>query len=64
MGSQSVGVNQHLSLFIALAPDRDVGDTMYRHQAWANGPHGEIGEIALVEFFRPDANFHHTTERR
>jgi hypothetical protein len=41
--AQAVGIDQHLQLPVALAPDRDVGDAGHRHQPRADRPAHQLG---------------------
>ena len=45
--AETIGVHQDLELPIALAPDRHVGHTAYRHQTRANRPLGQRCQLDL-----------------
>ena len=49
---QPLGIDQHLILPIALAPDRDVRHARNRHQSRADRPLGQDRQIHLRERFR------------
>ncbi len=52
MGPQAVGIDEHLELLVALAPDRHVGHAGNRHQPRPDRPAGQHGQIHLRERFR------------
>ena len=64
---QPFGIDQHLILTIALAPDGDVGHAGNRHQPRADRPEGELGHLHLREVGGGDADLEGPTgggERR
>ncbi len=61
---QPLGVDQHLVLPVALAPDRDVGHAGNRHQPRPDRPLGQDGQVHLRERLRRDADLQQPAGRR
>ena len=57
---QAVGIDEHLVLGVALAPDRDVRDPGDGPKTWADGPESQLRQFALGEGFRGHADLEQT----
>ena len=63
-GAQAIGIDEHLKLAIALAPDRHVGDAGNRHQPRPDRPLRQRRQLDLRQRLRGHADLHHPAERR
>ena len=61
---QPLGIDQHLVLPVALAPDGDVGHAGNRHQPRPDRPLGQDRQVHLRERLRRDADLQHPAGRR
>ena len=64
VGAQPVGIDQHLELPIALAPDRHVRHAGNRHQPRPDRPPRQRRQLHLRQRRRRHADLHHPAERR
>ena len=64
VGLQPLGIDVHLNLAVALAPDRHVRHAGDRHQPRAHGPFGERRQLDLRQLAGGEADLHDAAQRR
>jgi len=62
-GAKFLGINEHLKLLVALAPDGYVGHARHGHEAGSHRPEGDLAEFHLVQRVRAETDLQDPAQR-